>query len=55
MLLSETTTTTMSDAISTLVGLVPNVMSMISANPVLMVFFCAPILGIAIGVLKRLK
>lgn len=47
--------TSMSDAVSTLAGFVSNVLAIITGNPVLMVMFCAPVLGAAVGVVRRLR
>lgn len=55
VLAEATAGSSMSEAINTIVGLVPDVLGIISGNPVLMVFFCAGILGIVIGVIKKLK
>lgn len=45
----------MSDAVSSIMGLVPTVISAIMANEVLAVFFCAGVIGVVIGVVKNLK
>lgn len=47
--------TTMSTAVSTIMDLVPTVISAIMANEVLAVFFCAGVIGVVIGIVKRLK
>lgn len=48
-------TGTMTTAVSSLMDVVSTVIGTITGNPVLMVFFCAGIVGIAIGIVKRLK
>lgn len=55
VILASTEGSSVSSAISTLIGLVPDVINIITGNPVLMIFFCAGILGIVIGIIKRLK
>lgn len=49
------TTTSVNNAVETIVNLVPTVLNIISSNAVLMVFFCAGLLGVAIGVIRKLK
>lgn len=46
---------TMTDAVTSLMGVVSTVMTTITGNAVLMTFFCAGIVGIAIAVVKKLK
>ena len=53
--LALTSGTSMTDAVSTVTGLVPTVLDMVMAHPVLATFFCAGVIGIAIGVVKKLK
>lgn len=55
MVATTTGGSTMSSAVSTVMDLVPTVISAIMANEVLAVFFCAGVIGIVIGVVKRLK
>lgn len=45
----------MTDAVSSLMGVVSTVMTTITGNAVLMTFFCAGIVGIAIAVVKKLR
>lgn len=54
-ILATTGGTSMSDAVSSLTNLVPTVLDMIMANSVLAAFFCAGIIGIVIGIVKKLK
>lgn len=55
MLLAEASVNTMSTAVTSLMGVVSTVMTTITGNETLMVFFCAGVVGIAIGVVKKLR
>lgn len=55
MLLAETSGNGMTTAVGSLMEVVSNVITTITGNPTLMVFFCAGVVGIAIGVVKKLK
>lgn len=55
MLLAEASANTMSTAVTSLMGVVSTVMTTITGNETLMVFFCAGVVGIAIGVVKKLR
>ena len=55
MMLAETGALGMTDAVSSLMGVVSTVMTTISGNSILLTFFCAGIVGIAIGVVKKLR
>lgn len=55
MLLAETGTNTMTTAVGSLMEVVSTVMTTITGNSVLLTFFCAGIVGIAIGVVKKLR
>lgn len=55
MLLAETGVNTMTTAVTSLMGVVSTVMTTITGNETLMVFFCAGVVGIAIGVVRKLK
>lgn len=55
MLLAEASANTMSTAVTSLMSVVSTVMTTITGNETLMVFFCAGIVGIAIGVVKKLR
>lgn len=55
MLLAEAGANTMSTAVTSLMGVVSTVMTTITGNETLMVFFCAGVVGIAIGVVKMLR
>lgn len=54
----ETTTTVMeavTTAITNIVGVATTLLDTITANPILMLFFCVPIVGIGVGVIHRLR
>lgn len=55
MLLAEAGANTMTTAVGSLMEVVSTVITTITGNPTLMVFFCAGVVGIAIGVVKKLK
>lgn len=55
MLLAETGANTMTTAVTSLMSVVSTVMTTIAGNETLMVFFCAGVVGIAIGVVKKLR
>lgn len=55
MLLAETGGNTMTTAVTSLMDVVSKVMTTITGNETLMVFFCAGVVGIAIGVVKKLR
>lgn len=55
MLLAEAGTNTMTTAVTSLMSVVSTVMTTITGNETLMVFFCAGVVGIAIGVVKKLR
>ena len=55
MLLTETTTSYMSEAIASLMEVATSVLTTVTGNPTLMVFFCAGLVFTAIKVVKRLK
>lgn len=55
MLLAETSTISMSTAVASFMEVVSTVMTTITGNATLMAFFCAGIVGIAIGVVKQLR
>lgn len=55
MLLAETSTNTMTTAVGSLMDVVSTVLTTITGNATLMVFFCAGVVGIAIGVVRKLK
>lgn len=52
---SGMTTDTMTSAINNVMTVVSNVITTVAGNPVLMTFFCAGLVGVAIGLVKRLK
>lgn len=55
MLLAEASTNTMTTAVASLMNVVSTVLTTITGNATLMVFFCAGVVGIAIGVVRKLK
>lgn len=55
MLLAEAGGKTMTTAVGSLMEVVSTVITTITGNPTLMVFFCAGVVGIAIGVVRKLK
>lgn len=55
MLLAEASTNTMTTSVGALMDVVSKVMTTITGNETLMVFFCAGVVGIAIGVVKKLR
>lgn len=46
---------TLTSAISSVMGVVSTVMSTIKNDEILLAFFCAGLIGVAIGVVKALK
>lgn len=55
MLLAEAGTNGMTAAVGSLMEVVSTVITTITGNPTLMVFFCAGVVGIAIGVVRKLR
>lgn len=55
MLIAETSTVSMTTAVTSFMDVVSTVMTTITGNAILMAFFCAGIVGIAIGVVKQLR
>lgn len=55
MLIAEAGTNTMTNAVTSLMDVVSTVLTTITGNATLMVFFCAGVVGIAIGVVRKLK
>lgn len=45
----------LTSAVSTLTNMATSVLTLITGNPILLVFFCAPILGVVIVVVKKLR
>lgn len=54
-ILGEGSAVTMTDAVTSIMGVVSTVMTTITGNAVLMTFFCASIVGVAIGIVKKLR
>lgn len=55
MLIAETGSNSMTTAVGSLMDVVSTVITTITGNPTLMIFFCAGVVGIAIGVVRKLK
>lgn len=55
MLLAEAGANSMTTAVGSLMDVVSTVMTTITGNGILLTFFCAGIVGIAIGVVKKLR
>lgn len=55
MVATGTGATTMTEAISSLMDVASTVLTTITENPVLMVFFCSGLIFTAIGVVRKLK
>lgn len=53
--LGEGSAVTMTDAVTSVMGVVSTVMTTITGNAVLMTFFCASIVGVGIGICKKLR
>lgn len=54
-ILGEGSAVSMTEAVTSIMGVVSTVMTTITGNAVLMAFFCASIVGVAIGIVKRLR
>lgn len=54
-LLAEASAVSMTSAVSSIMSVVSTVMTTITGDTVLMTFFCASIVGIAIGIVKKLR
>lgn len=55
MLIAEAGGNSMTTSVGSLMDVVSTVITTITGNPTLMVFFCAGVVGIAIGVVRKLK
>lgn len=55
MLLAEAGANSMTTAVGSLMEVVSTVMTTITGNSILLTFFCAGIVGISIGVVKKLR
>ena len=55
ILLAEASTVSMTEAVTSIMGVVSTVMTTITGNSVFMTFFCASIVGVAIGIVKKLR
>lgn len=54
-ILGEGSAVSMTEAVTSIMGVVSTVMTTITGNAVLMTFYCASIVGVAIGIVKRLR
>ena len=45
----------LTEAVSSIMSVVTTVMTTITGNTILLTFFCAGIVGVAIGIVKRLR
>lgn len=54
-ILGEGSAATMTSAVTSIMGVVSTVMTTITGNEILLTFFCASIVGVAIGIVKRLR
>lgn len=54
-ILGEGSAVSMTEAVTSIMSVVSTVMTTIAGNAVLMTFFCASIVGVAIGIVKRLR
>lgn len=54
-ILGEGSAVSMTEAVTSIMGVVSTVLTTITGNAVLMTFFCASIVGVAIGIVKRLR
>ena len=54
-ILGEGSAVSMTEAVTSIMGVVSTVMTTITGNAVIMTFFCASIVGVAIGIVKRLR
>lgn len=55
VLLAEGSAVTMTTAVTGIMGVVSTVMTTITENAILMTFFCSGIVGISIGIVKKLR
>lgn len=53
--LAEASTVSMTEAVTSIMGVVSTVMTTISANAILMTFFCSSIVGVGIGICRKLR
>lgn len=53
--LGEGSAATMTSAVTSIMGVVSTVMTTITGNEILLTFFCASIVGIAIGLVRKLR
>lgn len=54
-MLAEGAGGTITDAVSSIMGVVSTVITTVTNNPILLVFFASGVVGIAIGIVHRLK
>lgn len=54
-MLAEGAGGTITDAVTSIMGVVSTVITTVTNNPILLVFFASGVVGIAIGIVHRLK
>lgn len=54
-ILGEGSAATMTSAVTSIMGVVSTVMTTIIGNEILLTFFCSSIVGVGIGIVKRLR
>lgn len=54
-MLAEGSAGTITDAVTSIMGVVSTVITTVTNNPILLVFFASGVVGIAIGIVHRLK
>lgn len=54
-LAAEAGTGTITDAVTSIMGVVSTVITTVTNNPILLVYFASGVVGIAIGIVRHLK
>lgn len=54
-MLAEGSAGTITDAVTSIMGVVSTVITTVTNNPILLVFFASGVVGIAIGIVRGLK
>ena len=49
------TAVSVSESVSTITDIASDCLGLITENPLLMIFFAAPLIGIAVGVIRKFK
>ena len=55
VLTGTTGTEGVTSAVSTITDIAGDCLSLITENPLLMIFFAAPLIGVAVGVIRKFK